>query len=194
MPRRQALSIPSRSSVRERPLTTPRTVLAPVEHSDAAELWQVIEASRDHLVAWLPWVPFNTSLDASRRYAGACVNDWDAGRALRFAIRDRQRGNLLGVVGLDACVHLHRSCDLGYWLTRERCQQGLMSEAAGSCLRFAFDEMGVHRVRCAAAVENRASLGVIGRLGFQSEGVARQAEFVNTRWVDHAVFSRLSTD
>jgi ribosomal-protein-serine acetyltransferase len=35
---------------------------------------------------------------------------------------------------------------------------------------------------------------VIGRLGFKPEGIARQAEFVSSRWVDHAVFSRLSTD
>lgn len=194
MPLRQALNIPPRSSVRERPVLTPRTALAPVEHGDAPELWQVIQASRDHLVPWLPWVPFNTNLEASRRYAAACVHDWDSGRALRFAIRDRRRGDLLGVVGLDSCVHLHRSCDLGYWLTQERCRQGLMSEAAGACLRFAFDEVGVHRIRCAAAVENQASLGVIARLAFKQEGVARQAEFVNARWVDHAVFSRLSTD
>ena len=32
------------------------------------------------------------------------------------------------------------------------------------------------------------------RLGFKPEGIARQAEFVSSRWVDHAVFSKLSTD
>ena len=33
-----------------------------------------------------------------------------------------------------------------------------------------------------------------GRLEFKPEGIARQAEFVAGRWVDHAVFSKLSTD
>jgi len=54
--------------------------------------------------------------------------------------------------------------------------------------------MGARRVRCAAATDNYASLRVIARLGFRFEGISRQAEFVGGRWVDHAVFSRLSTD
>jgi ribosomal-protein-serine acetyltransferase len=98
------------------------------------------------------------------------------------------------VVGLDSCVHLHLSCELGYWLRKGATGRGLMTEAAGACVAFAFAGVGVHRVRCAAATENHHSLAVISRLGFKPEGVARQAEFVSARWVDHAVFSRLSTD
>jgi ribosomal-protein-serine acetyltransferase len=69
-----------------------------------------------------------------------------------------------------------------------------MTEAASACVQFAFDRVGVHRIRCAAATGNQHSLAVIGRLGFKPEGIARQAEFVASRWVDHAVFSKLSTD
>jgi len=39
-----------------------------------------------------------------------------------------------------------------------------------------------------------ASLGVIRRLGFHFEGIARQAERCNGRWLDHAVFALLGTD
>lgn len=194
VPKRRALSIPSLASGRAEPLVTQRTRLAPIDSKDAAELWEVIDASRSHLERWLPWVPFNNTPEASRRYAAACANDWDAGRAVRFGIRDRHTGALLGVVGLDSCVHLHLSCELGYWLHRRATGRGLMTEAAGACVDFAFARVGVHRIRCAAATENHASLAVIERLGFHREGVARQAEFVAGRWVDHAVFSRLSTD
>jgi ribosomal-protein-serine acetyltransferase len=69
-----------------------------------------------------------------------------------------------------------------------------MTESARACLEFAFGRMGVHRVRCAAATDNMQSLRVIGRLGFRFEGIARQAEFVGTRWLDHAIFARLATD
>jgi ribosomal-protein-serine acetyltransferase len=180
--------------LRSDPIVSERTLLSPIDPSDGAELWEVIEGSRWHLERWLPWVPFNNTPEASHRYANACANDWDAGRAVRFGIRDRQSGALLGVVGLDSCVHLHRSCELGYWLRRDASGRGLMTEAANECVRFAFTRLGVHRIRCAAATENHASLRVIGRLNFKLEGIARQAEYVGSRWVDHAVFSRLSTD
>lgn len=188
------LSIPSRSAVRRSPLETGRTVLVPLELGDGGELWDAVESSRWHLERWLPWVPFNNAPEASMRYAEACVSDWDGGRAVRFAIRDKQSRELLGVVGLDSCVHLHRSCELGYWLKREATGRGLMTEAARACVDFAFARMAVHRIRCAAATDNSASLRVIARLGFRFEGIARQAELVGARWLDHAIFARLSSD
>jgi ribosomal-protein-serine acetyltransferase len=35
---------------------------------------------------------------------------------------------------------------------------------------------------------------VIRRLGFRFEGIARQAERCNGRWLDHAVFALLVTE
>ena len=101
---------------------------------------------------------------------------------------------LLGVVGLDSCVHLHRSCELGYWLRRDATGKGLMTEAANASVEFAFSRMAMHRIRCAAATDNFPSLRVIQRLGFRFEGIARQAELVQSRWLDHAVFAKLSSD
>jgi ribosomal-protein-serine acetyltransferase len=169
-------------------------MLTPIDPADGPELWDVIDGSRWHLERWLPWVPFNNTPEASQRYAEACAADWDAGRAVRFAVRDRSSRELLGVVGLDACVHLHRSCELGYWLKRSATGKGLMTAASRAAVDFAIERMGAHRIRCAAATENYPSLRVISRLGFRFEGIAREAEFVDQRWVDHAVFGKLSTD
>jgi len=188
------LTIPSRSAIRGNPVETERLVLTPIDPADGPELWTVVDGSRWHLERFLPWVPFNNTPDASQRYAEACAADWDAGRAVRFGIRDKTTRALLGVVGLDSCVHLHRSCELGYWLRLDATGRGLMAEAAHACVEFALSRLGVHRVRCAAATDNYPSLRVIARLGFRFEGIARQAEYVGGRWVDHAVFSRLSTD
>jgi ribosomal-protein-serine acetyltransferase len=175
-------------------LKAQRVYLTPVEPSDGPELWDVVERTRKSLERWLPWVPYNTTPAASQRYSESCARDWDSGRALRFGIRDGASDQLLGIVGLDNCVHVHRNCDLGYWLLANACGCGLMHEAVELCLRFAFAEVGFERVRCAAATDNHRSLNVIKRAAFQFEGVARRAEFVGGRWVDHAVFSRLATD
>ena len=190
----RGLAIPSRATLRHRPVESPRLRLTPVEPADGPELWNIVETSRAHLERWLPWVPFNTSPEASQRFAEACASDWDAGRAVRFGIRHRRSGDLLGVVGLDNCVHLHKNCELGYWLRMDAVGHGYMTEAAGAALRYALGPIGLHRVRCAAATDNHPSLRVISRLGFRFEGIARQAEFVSGRWVDHAVFGRLASD
>jgi ribosomal-protein-serine acetyltransferase len=188
------LAVPPRQELRLRPVETPRLVLAPVDTSDARDLWSAVEASRAHLEPWLPWVPFNVDAEASYRYAEASASDWDNARACRFTIRDRVGRRLLGVVGLEAFAHLHQSAELGYWLRTDACGKGFMTEASRAVLDWAFGALHAHRVRVAAATDNHASLGVIRRLGFRFEGIARQAERCHGRWLDHAVFALLTTD
>ena len=188
------LVIPPRTDVRARPIETERLLLLPVDPADGPELWFAVNGSRSFLQRWLPWVQFHTDPTASARFAEACAADWDHGRALRFVIRERAGRTLVGIVGLEACVHLHRACELGYWLRREATGRGLMTEASSACVDFAFKQMGTHRVRVAAATDNHASLHVIGRVGFRFEGIARQAEWCDNRWLDHAVFALLATD
>ena len=141
-----------------------------------------------------PWVPFNSDLEASYRLADASASDWDQGRACRFTIRHRWTRTLLGVVGLETLVHVHRSAELGYWLRKDATGQGTMTEASQLVLAWAFEKMSAHRVRVAAATDNHASLAVIRRLGFRFEGIAREAERCHERWLDHAVFGMLATD
>lgn len=193
-PSAAGLQLPVRSAARRAPLTTDRLALVPIQPEDAADVFEAVDASRWHLERWLPWVPFTNSLEASVRYAEACVLDWDSGRALRFCLRERGTMRLVGVVGLDTIVHLHRSCELGYWLRHDVTGKGLMREACAAVLAHAFGTICIHRVRCAAATDNHPSLRVIAHLGFTFEGISRQAEWVASRWLDHAVFARLSTD
>lgn len=105
-------------------LKTKRATLCPISSEDGPELWTVVESSRAHLSQWLPWVPLNGTPEASQRFADACVSDWNARRALRWAIRSHHTGTLLGMVGLERWVHATRSCDLGYWLCQEAAELG----------------------------------------------------------------------
>lgn len=188
------LAIPARSELERRPLESKRLLLTPVGPSDGPDLFRAVEASREALRRWLPWVEYTTDVALSNRFAEACAADWDHGRAVRFAIRERGTGAFLGIVGLENCIHLHKACELGYWLRSDATRKGFMTEAVGQCLHFAFRYMGVHRLRVAAATDNHSSLRVIGRCGFHFEGIARQAEWCDQRWLDHAVFSLLSVD
>ncbi len=188
------LAVPPRQELRLRPLETSRLLLTPIDSSDARDLWAAVEASRAHLEPWLPWVPFNVDAEASVRYAEASASDWDNARACRFAIRDRVGRRFLGVVGLEAFAHLHQSVELGYWLRNDSTRRGFMTEAAQATVRWAFTQLGTHRVRVAAATDNHASLGVIRRIGFRFEGIAREAERCHGRWLDHAVFAMIASD
>ncbi len=189
-----SLAIPARADLRARPPETDRLFFLPVEPSDGPEIWFAVERSRPVLQAWLPWVEYTTDAGSSVRFAEACAADWDQGKAVRFGIRDRATRTFLGIVGLENCVHLHRSCELGYWLRTDAHKRGFMSEAVRFSIDFSFRQMGVHRIKVAAATDNHPSLKVIQRAGFRFEGISRQAEWCNGRWLDHVNYALLSTD
>jgi ribosomal-protein-serine acetyltransferase len=188
------LQIPNRSELRLRPLETPRLWLLPLEPPDAGDLWRAVESCRAYLEPWLPWVPFQTAPEACQQYTELSIHDWDQGRALRFALREKPSRRLVGVVSVEGLHHLNLCGELGYWIRKDATGRGLMTEGAGTVVRWSFQVLGAHRLRVAAATDNHASLGVIGRLGFRFEGIAREAEFVAGRWLDHAIFARLSGD
>jgi ribosomal-protein-serine acetyltransferase len=188
------VNLPSRASLRASPIGSTRLLLYPIDPSDAHELWLAVEESRNYLAPWLPWVPYQHDEASMARFAEACAMDWDAGRALRLVIRERGTRTFVGVVGLETCVHLHASCDIGYWLREPAQGRGYMTEAAGVLMREAFEKYNMHRIRVAAATTNHRSLSVIGRLGFRFEGIAREAEYCAGRWLDHAQFGLLASD
>ena len=183
-----------RAELRRHPLETARLVLAPVEPGDAGALWAALDASRPELERWLPTAPFNTDVDSTRRYASASAVDWDLGRAFRLAIRDRTTGVLLGVVGVEGFSPLQRSVELGYWLRSDATGRGVVTEACRALIDWAFARLHVRRVVAASATDNHASLAVLRRLGFRSEGVAREVEECQGRRLDHERFGLLATD
>ena len=140
------------------PAARPRAV----EPADARGSWDAVDASRAHLEPWLPWVPFNTDLDASHRYADASAIDWDHARAP--AASDASASKRGGARGSSASSASRR------WRTSTRARssatgsarrhgRGYMTEAARATVAWAFQRVNAHRVRVAAATDNYASLG-----------------------------------
>jgi ribosomal-protein-serine acetyltransferase len=61
-------------------------------------------------------------------------------------------------------------------------------------LEYLFDELALHRVVIQCATGNVKSCAIPQRLGFTREGVARQGEWVNDRWLDLVVWSMLEEE
>jgi [ribosomal protein S5]-alanine N-acetyltransferase len=77
---------------------------------------------------------------------------------------------------------------LGYSIDAAREGRGLMSEALTAVLADAFGpRVGLHRVQANVRPENRRSLALLDRLGFEREGLAREYLFIDGAWRDHVM-------
>jgi ribosomal-protein-serine acetyltransferase len=164
-----------------------------LEESDADELFALIDANREHLEPWMPWVhsehqpadvlPF---IRATRRQ----IADNDG---LQTAIVD-PGGRIVGMVGSHGVDWANRKTSIGYWLARDEQGRGTMTAAVRAHVDHAFSTWRLNRVLIQAAVENARSRAIPERLGFREEGTLRQVERVGGRMLDGVVYAMLATD
>lgn len=122
--------------------------------------------------------------------------EWEAGREYRFYLT--RKGNDSRIIGTIALTNVIRgvflSCFLGYQLDEEQVNRGYMTEAAKRTVRFAFEDLGLHRVEANIIPRNAASRAVAEKSGFAAEGISREYLKINGKWEDHIHYVILNRD
>lgn len=175
-------------------LRSERLLLRAPRRADLDALHDAITESLPELVRWLPWAHPGHARSESRRYLRVAQSTRAARSAFEFAIVERNEETLLGMASLHRVDWPRRSCGLGYWIRRSSWGKGYASEAASALLRYAFADLQLNRVEALVALENSASHGVIGKLGFEREGIARGIECIDGAYLDHVQYSILASD
>ncbi len=71
---------------------------------------------------------------------------------------------------------------------------GLAPEATVVVLRFAFEELSLHRIEVAIVPRNRASRRVVEKLDLRQEGVALRYLEIDGQWEDHVRYAMTSEE
>jgi ribosomal-protein-serine acetyltransferase len=163
-----------------------------LEMRNADEMYQLIDNSRSHLKAWLPWVDYNTSVKDSEAFIEGTMKQWAANNGFQAGIF--YKGELAGVIGLHNVNWTNKSTTIGYWLGEAFTGKGLMSGACQAVVDYCFNELKLNRIEIRVATGNEKSAAIPERLGFQKEGCVRQAEWIYDHFVDHWIFGLLKED
>lgn len=136
--------------------------------SDVDELYALIDANRDDLGRFLPWVDHVQSTDDELLAIQNDLNDFAAGTSLNLFIW--YHGRLAGKISLNEIRKMNLEADVGYFLGKSFRGHGIMTRAVQALLDIAFDEYGLHRVYLECAADNLPSNGVAQRCGMRIEG------------------------
>lgn len=117
-----------------------------------------------------------------------------AGTGFRFYIVPMgSPETVIGSIGLNNVVWgAFRSAFLGYKLDAAYLNRGYMTAAVGMAVRYAFDEVGLHRVEANVMPRNKPSLRVLEKNGFVNEGLSRYYLNINGVWEDHIHMVRIN--
>ena len=163
-----------------------RVTLACAAQSDRADL---LRANQDSRALHLPWVePFIDDAGFDAWFARSLT-----GPNIGLIAREAASARIVGVVNLNEIVAgAFQSAYLGYYGMAWCAERGLMTEAVGLAVRYAFDTLGLHRVEANIQPGNTRSIDLVRRLGFTREGFSPRYLRIGGEWRDHERWARLA--
>lgn len=174
------------------PLRTARLLLREFRESDFED---VHEYARDPKVArFMDWGP-NAEAE-TREFMDRMLGDqarWPR-EGVNLAVEHVGDRKLIGSIRLSVTDAKNQTGDIGYSLNSGYWRRGLCTEAARALLMVAFGTLGLHRIWAECDLENRASYGVMEKLGMRREGHIRQGKFIKGQWRDRFVYAILADE
>ncbi|MFF6781273.1 GNAT family N-acetyltransferase [Streptomyces sp. NPDC012510] len=141
------------------------------------------------------------ALDASREGARESLRQRAesdaAGVSAAFRVTDAESGVTLGHVGLNTIDTFMRRAVVGYWVLPEARGRRVATRALDLAARWAFTELGMHRLELDHVVGHAASCRIAELCGFPYEGTLRGASFAEGRhdaFRDAHLHARLAID
>lgn len=161
-----------------------------LESKDADAAILEIQASRDYLARWLPWVELTHSADDYRNFIKFTRDEFAKESSYHFGLFED--GCFIGGFSIIKVNRNDNKVELGYWLGEGHQKRGIITRTVEAVTDFVFKEWDVHRIEIHVADVNTPSRKVPERLGFEIDGVMRESMRHNGKYYDMVIYSKLN--
>lgn len=164
-------------------LETERLRLRAITVEDAEDVFDYGKDPESNM--FMPW-PTHLTIADTYAYLETIPKNHAARERLGFAITLKEDGKFIGSCDYHTISLAHHRVMLGYVLNKKHWGNGYMTEAVHEMIRFAFEEMEMHRVSAHCDEDNIRSARVMERCGMKFEGMMKDYElrrgvFVSTK-------------
>ena len=166
-----------------------RVELRPMSPEDF-ESWRDVRLSNfDWLVPWEPKQNLKKpdSMEDRHYFERRCTNrerEMNLGSAWSFGVF--LSAKFIGEINISNITRgAFQSGHVGYWIDENCAGNGYMPEALVVILKFAFEELHLHRLQISIVPRNSSSRRVVEKLNLRCEGLAEKYLEINGIWEDH---------
>lgn len=111
-------------------------------------------------------------------------NESEANENLLICLKSNDE--IIGVINFSQIFYGgFKNAYLGYYLFAEFSGKGLMTEALNLALKYAFNNLKLHRLEANIQPQNQASINLVKRCGFAKEGFSPKYLKIGGKWCDH---------
>lgn len=153
----------------------PRVRLRPLTAADGPEFLGLVAASAD---LHRPWMSLPSTPETFQVYAGPDEES--------LLVCLRETGAIAGLININSIIRgRFQNGSLAYAAFAPTAGHGYMSEGLRLTIRYAFEELRLHRLSAQIQPGNHASLRLVERAGFRREGYSPDMMFIDGAWRDH---------
>lgn len=169
-------------------LKTERCTLQKLVRADVPEIFRIVK-KYPHITNYMLW---NPPRDISESYSAFDNNHPEN---IRFSIKIQ--GKFVGTIALMKKGAIAMESDffhVGFWISPDFQNQGIISECVLAVIRFAFEELKIFRLKSGAMGPNIASQRVLEKVGFRKVGIERKRFQKNGKLHDDHLYELLKED
>jgi ribosomal-protein-alanine N-acetyltransferase len=176
-------------------LESERLILREFRGSDAQAVFRIF--SQDVVTKHYSMATMR-HIDQAKRLVEARASLFPRGIGLRWAITLKGKADeVIGSGGFYKVNKGFRSLEIGYDLHPTYWRKGIMLESLTALIEFGYSDafdFRLNRLEALTELENRASIGLLKKLGFEEEGIRREYGYWKSEFHDVRSFSLLRRD
>ena len=172
-------------------LKTQRLILRPLSFDDAKDVFTY--SSRPEVTRYVLWNTHQTIHD-TMDYIRSVNKRYLAREYIEWGIQLLDNSQIIGSIGFGEVNLVHNRVEMGYVLSKDYWNQGIMTEAVEEILRFSFEDLTINRIMARCHEENHASEKVMQKAGMLYEGTLRQVMYVKHDYWTMKVYAILRRD
>lgn len=163
-----------------------------LEEIHAESLFNLVNGNRAYLREWLPWVDQMQTVANFAYYISDTKKRAAANTDFGYAIIIEK--NIVGRIGLHHINQQNKTGEIGYWLAGGQQGRGIVTRCCKAIINHGFNELGLNRIEIKCATGNAKSRAIAEKLQFKQEGVLRQAELLNGKFIDLLLYAMLKEE
>jgi ribosomal-protein-serine acetyltransferase len=157
------------------------------------ELYNLIESNRQHLYSYLRFIENIISPEHAIGLINEGLEGYVKGSSLNLAIF--YNSQLAGNIVLESIdQYKHMDAEISYWIGKQFEGKGIVTRSTQEILKYAFEDLGLNRIKLQIAKGNTRSKKIADKLGFTLEGTMRQAYRTNDEFQDICIYSILKDE
>ncbi|MEU6747698.1 GNAT family N-acetyltransferase [Spirillospora sp. NPDC046719] len=156
-----------------------RVTLRQLASADQDEFLGLVNASAD---LHRPWVSLPSTPEQYQGYLARYAQPDEES----VLICVRGSGAIAGVVNINSIIRgRFQSASIAYAAFAPTAGQGYMTEGLTLVVRYAFEQLQLHRLEAQIQPDNHASLKLVRKVGFRYEGCSPELLYIDGAWRDH---------